>query len=185
MAFDAGFVAAIVHELQRDLVGAKIEKVMQPDKDAVVFQVHPDKGEADVKARIGLDLLHDHGIGEGCVCPCGKGTACLGLRHNIYGLGKRYGSALGNYGAVKVLAALDGKEQTLAFGVIVKAFEYFLCHGGIGIGSDFGACYLAGGAAHNDEAAFLKLCFFAKFGDGGFCLFVDSVHNDSLISIIF
>ena len=156
--------------------------VFKAEGDGDLFQVHSDEGEADVKTRVGLDLLHDNGVTEAFVRLGGKGTACLGLRYNVHGLGKGYGSALGNDGAVKVLAALDGEEQTLAFGVIVESLEYFPGNGEIGIGADFRANDLAGGAADNDDAAFFKRCLLAKLGHGGLCLFIDSVHSYNLIS---
>lgn len=40
MAFDAGMVAAIVCELNRKIIGARVEKVLQPEKDEVVFLLH-------------------------------------------------------------------------------------------------------------------------------------------------
>ncbi len=57
MAFDAGFVAAIVTELNAELIGAKIEKVMQPGKDVVLLQVHPDRavGAKHATARLLID----------------------------------------------------------------------------------------------------------------------------------
>lgn len=57
MAFDAGFVAAVVDELSRELVGAKIEKIGQPDKDAVVLHLHPDRerGARAASAKLLID----------------------------------------------------------------------------------------------------------------------------------
>ena len=57
MAFDAGFVAAVVHELNRELVGARIEKVQQPDRDAVILQLHPDRegGDRATSRRLLMD----------------------------------------------------------------------------------------------------------------------------------
>ncbi len=59
MAFDAGFVAAVVDELNRTVLNARIEKVTQPDRDAIVLQVHPDRAAVDV--RESLKLLFDAG----------------------------------------------------------------------------------------------------------------------------
>lgn len=39
MAFDAGFLAAVAEELRRVALGARIEKVYQPERDAVVLQM--------------------------------------------------------------------------------------------------------------------------------------------------
>ncbi len=59
MAFDAGFVAAVVDELNRTALNARIEKVNQPDKDAIVLQIHPDRAQVDVKES--QKLLFDAG----------------------------------------------------------------------------------------------------------------------------
>lgn len=57
MAFDAGFVAAVVHEMEQALLSSKIEKVQQPDRDAVVLQVHLDSegGRLKSTARLLID----------------------------------------------------------------------------------------------------------------------------------
>ncbi len=57
MAFDAGFVAAIVYEMNRELIGAKIERVNQPGKDLILLQVHPDRatGARYATARLLID----------------------------------------------------------------------------------------------------------------------------------
>lgn len=49
MAFDAGFVAAVVHELTGILIGARVEKVQQPDKDAILLTLHPDRAVCGVR----------------------------------------------------------------------------------------------------------------------------------------
>ncbi len=40
MAFDAGMVSAIVHELNEKIIGARVEKVNQPEKDEIVLLLH-------------------------------------------------------------------------------------------------------------------------------------------------
>lgn len=40
MAFDAGMVSAIVHELKGRIVGARVEKVTQPERDELVLLLH-------------------------------------------------------------------------------------------------------------------------------------------------
>ena len=59
MAFDAGFVAAVVDELNRTVIGARIEKVMQPGKDAIILQLHCDRATVDI--RESQRLLFDAG----------------------------------------------------------------------------------------------------------------------------
>ncbi len=40
MAFDAGMVSAIVHELNEKIIDARVEKVTQPEKDEIVLLLH-------------------------------------------------------------------------------------------------------------------------------------------------
>ena len=40
MAFDAGMVSALVHELQGSIIDARVEKVNQPEKDEIVLLLH-------------------------------------------------------------------------------------------------------------------------------------------------
>ena len=44
MAFDAGFLAAVAEELRRVALGARIEKVYQPERDAIVLQMRSFEG---------------------------------------------------------------------------------------------------------------------------------------------
>ncbi len=44
MAFDAGFLAAVVSELQDTAIGAAVEKVYQPERDAIVLQMRTFSG---------------------------------------------------------------------------------------------------------------------------------------------
>lgn len=37
MAFDAGMVMAVSHELRTELLGSRVEKVQQPEKDEVII----------------------------------------------------------------------------------------------------------------------------------------------------
>ena len=40
MPFDAGMFAATVHEIEKYAIGAKIEKIHQPEKEEIVFVFH-------------------------------------------------------------------------------------------------------------------------------------------------
>jgi len=44
MPFDAGFVAAIVQELNETILGARIEKIHQPERDEVILHLRSNKG---------------------------------------------------------------------------------------------------------------------------------------------
>lgn len=43
MAFDAGMVYAVAHELRESLIGARVEKVQQPEKDEIVLLLHKER----------------------------------------------------------------------------------------------------------------------------------------------
>lgn len=50
MAFDACFLAGIVHELREKLVGARVEKAQQPEKDEILLQMH--RGREDYRLSV-------------------------------------------------------------------------------------------------------------------------------------
>ena len=37
MAFDAGMLCAVLHEIERECLGVRVEKVYQPTKEEIVF----------------------------------------------------------------------------------------------------------------------------------------------------
>ncbi|MBQ0124962.1 MAG: NFACT family protein, partial [Clostridiales bacterium] len=43
MAFDAGMAAAVVRELSREIISAKVEKIFQPTKDEIILSCRKDK----------------------------------------------------------------------------------------------------------------------------------------------
>lgn len=43
MAFDAGMVTAVADELRRSFIGARVEKVQQPEKDELILVLHRDR----------------------------------------------------------------------------------------------------------------------------------------------
>ena len=44
MAFDAGMLACVVGEIRKKSLGARIEKVFQPEKDEIVLQMRSTEG---------------------------------------------------------------------------------------------------------------------------------------------
>jgi predicted ribosome quality control (RQC) complex YloA/Tae2 family protein len=44
MAFDSGFMAAVINEISELCANAKVEKVLQPDSDGIVLLLHSDSG---------------------------------------------------------------------------------------------------------------------------------------------
>lgn len=39
MAFDAGMLACMVHEIRTAALGGRIERVMQPERDEIILQI--------------------------------------------------------------------------------------------------------------------------------------------------
>ena len=44
MAFDAGMLACMVHEIRTVALGGRIEKVMQPERDEIILQLRSTEG---------------------------------------------------------------------------------------------------------------------------------------------
>lgn len=53
MAFDAGMVGAVAHEIALCAVGARVEKVYQPEKDELVLQLHTREGNLRLSIAAG------------------------------------------------------------------------------------------------------------------------------------
>ncbi len=58
MAFDAGMVGAIAHELNEKLSGARVEKVYQPEKDELVLALHTGAGNLRLSISAGASNPH-------------------------------------------------------------------------------------------------------------------------------
>lgn len=52
MAFDAGMLAACVYELKNRIIGAKVEKIYQPGREEVVFNLRLDSARENVRLLI-------------------------------------------------------------------------------------------------------------------------------------
>lgn len=55
MAFDAGMVGAVAHEISLRAVGARVEKVFQPEKDELVLQLHTKEGNLRLSIAAGAN----------------------------------------------------------------------------------------------------------------------------------
>ena len=61
MAFDAGMVMAVAHELKNELLSSKVEKVLQPEKDEIILLLH--KGRETKRLLLStrrITLPHGH-----------------------------------------------------------------------------------------------------------------------------
>ena len=60
MAFDAGMLACMVHEIRTAALGGRIERVMQPERDEIILQIRSFAGgrrlliNAGANPRIGF-----------------------------------------------------------------------------------------------------------------------------------
>ena len=115
MAFDAGFVAAVVKELNTALDGAKIEKVQQPDKDAVILQLHLDreKGASKTGGRLLIDAGSNNpriGFTERALeNPPAPPMFCMLLRKHLIGARITGVRQLGFERAVEI--SLDARDE--------------------------------------------------------------------------
>ena len=44
MAFDAGMLACTLHEIREESLGARVEKVYQPERDEIILQIRSKNG---------------------------------------------------------------------------------------------------------------------------------------------
>lgn len=55
MAFDACFMAAVAHELNENILGARVEKIQQPEKDELVFVLHRERESIKLSLSAGAN----------------------------------------------------------------------------------------------------------------------------------
>ena len=55
MAFDAGMVGAVAHEISERISGARVEKVYQPEKDELVLALHNKEGNLRLSIAAGAN----------------------------------------------------------------------------------------------------------------------------------
>lgn len=67
MAFDAGFTAAVVKEIAHLSIGARVEKLFQPSKDALLLNLRLERGKEDKKGQ-NRRLLIDCGNTSPRIC---------------------------------------------------------------------------------------------------------------------
>ena len=146
--------------------------LLQADGNGHLLQMHADQRAADVKARVGLDLLQCHGMAEAVIGGGGKGAAGLGLGHHVDDLAIGDGLMLHDEGAVQMLAALGGDVDAHGSEHAVQALEDGIGHFGGGPTAHVVAHHLAGGAAHHHDLALVESGDLGQLtgGVGGFFL---------------
>jgi len=85
MAFDACFLAGIVHELNQTIVGAKVEKVQQPEKDEIVLQLHRGREDYRLSLSAGANCPRMNLTGLLKENPKAAPMFCMLLRKHLVG----------------------------------------------------------------------------------------------------
>ncbi len=85
MAFDAGMVSAIVHELDCRIKGARVEKVTQPEKDELVLLLHIGRENLRLALSSGSNNPHFNITGTVKENPMVAPMFCMLLRKHLTG----------------------------------------------------------------------------------------------------
>ena len=109
MAFDAGMVSAIVHELGERIVGARVEKVTQPEKDELVLLLHAGRENLRLALSSGSNNPHFNITGTVKENPMAAPMFCMLLRKHLTGSRISAVTQLGFERAVEF--AFDGYDE--------------------------------------------------------------------------
>ncbi len=85
MAFDAGMVSAIVHELNSRIIGARVEKVTQPEKDEIVLLLHLGRENMRLALSSGTNNPHFNITSTVKENPAAPPMFCMLLRKHLTG----------------------------------------------------------------------------------------------------
>lgn len=85
MAFDAGMVSAIVHELNEKIIGARVEKVNQPEKDEIVLLLHIERQNLRLSLSSGSNNPHFNLTAAVKENPIAAPMFCMLLRKHLTG----------------------------------------------------------------------------------------------------
>ncbi len=85
MAFDAGMVSAIVHELRARIIGARVEKVTQPERDEIVLLLHLGRENMRLALSSGTNNPHFNITATVKENPMTPPMFCMLLRKHLTG----------------------------------------------------------------------------------------------------
>lgn len=85
MAFDAGIIAAITHELNNTIINAKIEKIHQPEKDAIILQLRAGRSDYKLLMSAGANNPRINLTNESYENPKTPPMFCMLLRKHLVG----------------------------------------------------------------------------------------------------
>ena len=83
MAFDAGMIAAITHELNNTIINAKIEKIHQPEKDEIIFYMRNERTDYKLLLSAGANNPRLNLTGETYENPKAPPMFCMLLRKHL------------------------------------------------------------------------------------------------------
>ena len=149
-------------------------------RDSDLFEVHADKGPADIEAGIGLDMLDCNSVLKCTVAGCCKRATRLGLRHNVHDFCVWLRGMFDDDGAVQVFAALcrDVDAERLEHGR--EPFKNRLADFGHGMAPDVVTEGRTRAATDYDDFACSQVRFFNEFFSGVLCV-VTNLFNKVLV----
>ncbi len=109
MAFDAAMVSAIVHELNQRIIGARVEKVTQPEKDEIVLLLHAGRENLRLALSSGSNNPRFHITSTVKENPIAAPMFCMLLRKHLTGSRLLSVTQLGFERAVEF--AFDGFDE--------------------------------------------------------------------------
>ena len=109
MAFDAGMIAAIVHELNQTIINAKVEKIHQPEKDEIILHMRNDRKDYRLLLSAGANNPRINLTGETYENPKAPPMFCMLLRKHLTGAKISAVRQLGFERAIEI--ALDTRDE--------------------------------------------------------------------------
>lgn len=85
MAFDAGMLACTLHEIREESLGARVEKVYQPERDEIVLQIRSKSGGKRLLINAGANNPRIGFTGEQKENPQNPPMFCMLLRKHLQG----------------------------------------------------------------------------------------------------
>lgn len=85
MAFDAGMLACVLSEIRKKALGARIEKVFQPEKDEIILQMRSTEGGKRLLIQTGSNLSRMGFTAEQKENPMTPPMLCMLLRKHLQG----------------------------------------------------------------------------------------------------
>ena len=85
MAFDAGMLACSLHELREESLGARVEKVYQPERDEIVIQIRSRSGGRRILINAGANNPRIGFSVEQKENPQNPPMLCMLLREHLSG----------------------------------------------------------------------------------------------------